>query len=518
MELETFPVIKQLHTKGKEFIFAVDGVKTLGGVLGSPEFIKAKIDAAFEEILGRHDKVRLLIEHVQSREFLMTQKHEVTLNLFQWIKFTLPSQAQYLLSITNPNYTKHWARRLDNSIAKLVVNLLRTENLPAPFHKELLRFCHQNPVLGNTDTTIGFAHERIFLTITGLGVVSSARAAVPAYLGAVASCAPFVHTLVTDLFPGSNPYTLLDADRHYHELQESVLTVDCKRKMDAINVYNIEQHQVKIQHEMAVILKIQYLETLKERVLESDLLLPREKAAFTSCSHQYAHSWMYVNPKGDARPLDDQTVRDNLTLAIGGEPQMPEICPKCKTSLFDKSAFKHALSCAMGIRATVGAKMERGVHDAVAPIFGRGRTHTFYRDELDWVAKSEEPVLIYGDLKFDKLIVDVGFTTRLNESKCNVGMLSINANQFIEKSKNKAIREDYDIPPNGYAAWGFEANGAWGGQAKSTIKGRFDVLSSENAIDKRTFYWTTQKIGKTIRMCNSMYLNFARSGGVKTVA
>jgi hypothetical protein len=47
--------------------------------------------------------------------------------------------------------------------------------------------------------------------------------------------------------------------------------------------------------------------------------------------------------------------------------------------------------------------------------FSVGEERTpFYRDELDWVAKSEEPVLIYGDLKFDELIVDVGFTTRLN--------------------------------------------------------------------------------------------------------
>jgi hypothetical protein len=36
-----------------------------------------------------------------------------------------------------------------------------------------------------------------------------------------------------------------------------------------------------------------------------------------------------------------------------------------------------------------------------------------------------------GDAKFDKLIVDVGFTTKLNEAKCNVGALSFNANNVL---------------------------------------------------------------------------------------
>jgi hypothetical protein len=30
------------------------------------------------------------------------------------------------------------------------------------------------------------------------------------------------------------------------------------------------------------------------------------------------------------------------------------------------------------------------------------------------------------------------------------------------KSNKNKIREDYDIPPNGYATWGF--GGAWGGE------------------------------------------------------
>jgi hypothetical protein len=40
------------------------------------------------------------------------------------------------------------------------------------------------------EATIGFAHERIFLAITGLGLVSSTKDAVQAYGGAAASCAP----------------------------------------------------------------------------------------------------------------------------------------------------------------------------------------------------------------------------------------------------------------------------------------------------------------------------------------
>ena len=43
------------------------------------------------------------------------------------------------------------------------------------------------------------------------------------------------------------------------------------------------------------------------------------------------------------------------------------------------------------------------------------------------------------------------------------------------------------------------------------LRNRFDVLRDFGEIDKRQWFWITQRIGKAIRVINTDYLEFIRS-------
>ena len=67
-------------------------------------------------------------------------------------------------------------------------------------------------------------------------------------------------------------------------------------------------------------------------------------------------------------------------------------------------------------------------------------------------------------------------------------------------------------PPGAYVALGFESSGAWGRSASRFLRQRYDFLNDAKLIrDRRTWFWITQDIGKTIRTVNSFYLNTVRN-------
>jgi hypothetical protein len=540
-DLEIFPLLYQLQLEsGITFETAHQGTKIVGGCLGSPEFIQNFMAQQLKALLAKHDAISKLIDHINTPNFQDSNSNPIILNLLQFIRYTLPSQAQYIISTIDPMYTQVFAKTIDNSVANLILKLCHNPN-PNWSNTTQTLFDYQatNPDLGTATSMTQLSYERIFQYTAGLGVTSTARATRPAYLGSISASAPFLESFIASpagLFPNTNVFNLFHGVQHVINLRNRIVTPHLIAQFSKHRIYDPIKPQFQMQKCLSQILRVQYESDIKKKIADpKSTLPPLYIAQFTSSSHKYASSWTYVNLKYLPKPnkfnsgpinpyIGNDASRDNFLLTLGFPPQIPQIAKcwgssKCKTffsfvTLQDHTNnYQHIIGCTHH-HHTVGAIIEHEAINMCRKSFTYITLQTPYAQHPQF-QPTQNCRLINSDVAFihsslhQYMFGDVTFTSKLEVTKSHRNKVGFAASK-LEKGKVTELKLSYRYPDRYFVGLAFESHGGWGDASTRFFENAFSLLRHAGKAKQREWYFITQKMGLAIRRANGEYLRHFR--------
>jgi hypothetical protein len=449
-----------------------EGIKILGGYVGTPTFIRAQLQVAVSKIFKFFTRVHGLIQYAKTEQPLV--QHSQLLLYF--IRYCCPSKVSYLLRVTDTRHIEPFLLPIDKAVASLIMALVdQSHRFRTPDEFAKLQLFINSNAPNNLKSESSIIFSRIFLSRAGLGFTSAISTATPAFLSSIAAAAPYIQR---DLDRSStlirNGATILDTAPLDEVLTKAILPQHREELAKFLPSFQTDSSRVEAQTFLADFIKPSFFENVDSNLLMLSrigaLVNPRTYPKFLSRSQQSASLWSTAKLSNYASILTDEQAEDAILGQIGIQPFLPLVCSYCLQAIPADRIEEHAFSpCGRPAQSISGSATEKAVGYA-AKLVGievtqpqarcrnlPGWTATAYNlASTEFTNHMTDWVFTTSSLSF---AVDVTYTGRFSDKRCHT-TIKLHAAGERAKEKYTKYKRLYKYPEDGFQPLAMEVHGA----------------------------------------------------------
>jgi hypothetical protein len=449
-----------------------DGIKILGGYVGTPTFVRTQVHIAVTKIFKFFTRVHGLIQYAKVQ--LPLVQHSQLLLYF--IRYCCPSKVSYLLRVTDTRHMEQFLLPIDKAVAALIMSLAdQSHRFRTPDEFAKLQLFINSNAPNNLKSESSIIFSRMFLSRAGLGFSSAVSTATPAFLSSIAAAAPYIQR---DLDRSSplirNGATILDTAPLDQVLIKATLPEHREELTKFLPSFQTESSRIEAQTFLADFIKPSFFANVDSNLLilsqTGALVNPRTYPKFLSRSQHSASLWSTAKLSNFASNLTDQETEDTILGQIGIQPFLPPVCCYCLQDIPANRIEEHAFSpCGRPAQSISGSETEKAVGLAaklveieVTQPQARCRnlpgwtatavnlaTTEFTNHMADWV-------FTWNGLSF---AVDVTYTGRFSDKPLHATIKLYAAGERAKEKYTKYNRL-YKYPTDGFQPLAMEVHGA----------------------------------------------------------